>query len=379
MKLSKILMTSSLILSSLFAAAQNKDAKETVFNPHWYIQGQFGVQETLGETCFGKLITPNGQLAVGYNFSSKFGARLAVNAWQSKGALELDNVVNKWKWNYVAPTIDITADLTNIIGGYNPKRIVAVGVFAGVGANFAFSNDEAARVKTALLNRGIDALRLYWSGTKTRFVGQMGATLDFKISSRVSLGIELQANVLPDAYNSKKAGNADWYFNALAGVKIALGKSSKTKTKVVPAPSVIHDTVYVDRVVEKVVEKRIEVPVEVKTEAAEVKETLRRDVFFTIAKTVVTKAEMGKVEEVANFMKKHPSANVVITGYADKGTGNKAINLRLAKNRAAAVVDVLVNKYGISKSRIIAKSMDESMEQPYNDPIQNRVAICVVE
>ena len=71
MKLSKILMTSSLILSSLFAAAQNKDAKETVFNPHWYIQGQFGVQETLGETCFGKLITPNGQLAVGYNFSSK--------------------------------------------------------------------------------------------------------------------------------------------------------------------------------------------------------------------------------------------------------------------------------------------------------------------
>ena len=205
----------------------------------------------------------------------------------------------------------------------------------------------------------------------------MGATLDFKISSRVSLGIELQANVLPDAYNSKKAGNADWYFNALAGVKIALGKSSKTK--VVPAPTVIHDTVYVDRVVEKVVEKRIEVPVEVKTEAAEVKETLRRDVFFTIAKTVVTKAEMGKVEEVANFMKKHPSANVVITGYADKGTGNKAINLRLAKNRAAAVVDVLVNKYGISKSRIIAKSMDESMEQPYNDPIQNRVAICVVE
>ena len=67
---------------------------------------------------------------------------------------------------------------------------------------------------------------------------------------------------------------------------------------------------------------------------------------------------MGKVEEVANFMKKHPSANVVITGYADKGTGNKAINLRLAKNRAAAVVDVLVNKYGISKSRIIAKSME---------------------
>lgn len=377
MKLSKILMTSSLVLSSLFAAAQNKEATETVFNPHWYLQAQFGVQETLGETSFGKLIAPNGQLAVGYNFSSKFGARLAVNAWQSKGAFELNNDVTKWKWNYVAPTIDITADLTNIIGGYNPNRVVAVGVFAGIGANIGFSNDEAATAKDYLAKKGVEALQLYWDGTKARFLGQMGVTLDFKVSKRVSLGIELQANVLPDSYNSKKAGNADWYFNGLAGIKIALGKTSKTRP--VPAPIVLHDTVYVDRVVEKVVEKRVEVPVEPKTNTVEVKETLRRDVFFTIAKTVVTKAEMTKVEEVANFMKKHPDAKVVVTGYADKGTGSQTLNLRLAKNRANAVVDVLVNKFGISRSRIIAKSMDSSMEQPYNDPIQNRVAICVVE
>ena len=313
---------------------------------------------------------------MGYNFSSKFGARFDLNAWQSKAAFELTDAVYKWKWNYVAPTIDITADLTNIIGGYKPNRLVSVGVFAGIGANFGFSNDEAATAKAALAQRGHDALRLYWDGTKTRFLGQMGATVDFKVSNRVKLGIELQANVLPDGYNSKKAGNADWYFNALAGVKIALGKTSKKVAA--PAPLVMHDTVYVDRVVEKVVEKIVEKPVEVKTDAVEVQK-LRRDIFFTIAKTVVTQKEMSKVEEVANFMKANPASKVVVTGYADKGTGSKALNLRLSKNRANAVVKVLTGKYKIASDRIIVKSMDDDMEQPYSDPVQNRVAICVVE
>ncbi len=374
MKFSKIIMTSSLILSSLFAAAQDKEV--TAFNPHWYLQGQVGVQETLGEASFGKLLAPNAQIAAGYQFSSKFGARLAINAWESKAGLEFNNQLNKWKWNYVAPAIDVTADLTNIIGGYKPNRVVSVGVFAGIGANIGFGNGEAGDVRAALAQQNHEALRLYWDGTKARFLGRFGAMVDFKVSKRVSLGIELQANTLADGYNSKKAGNADWYFNALAGVKFTLGKS--TKAVPVPAPIVMHDTIYVDRVVEKVVEKRVEVPVEIKTDAVQVQK-LRRDIFFTIAKTVVTKQEMSKVEEVANFLKANPNSKVVITGYADKGTGSKTLNLRLAKNRANAVFNVLVEKYKISADRIIAKSMDDGMEQPYNDPIQNRVAICVVE
>lgn len=42
--------------------------------------------------------------------------------------------------------------------------------------------------------------------------------------------LEGNANITTDKYNSKKAGNADWYFNALAGLRINLGKSH-TKTK----------------------------------------------------------------------------------------------------------------------------------------------------
>ena len=376
MKLSRILLTSAFALSTLFMSAQTKtqEVTEEVFNPHWYLQAQIGVQETLGETSFGKLISPNGQLALGYQFNPYIGTRLVLNAWQSKGAFEFKGNRNVWKYNYVAPTLNVTADLTNILGGYKPNRVVSVGIFAGIGANIGFSNDEALEVKNMLASNGIDALGLYWDGTKARFLGQMGANVDFKVSKRVSLGIELQANVLPDSYNSKEAKNADWYFNALAGVKIALGKTTKKVTKTVEIPVIyetktVHDTV----IVERVVEKTVEVAPEPK------KEPLRRDIFFTIAKTQISKAEMAKVEEVANYLKANPDAKVVITGYADKGTGSVAINMRLSKQRAQKVADVLTSKYGIASSHITVKSMDESFEQPYNDPVQNRVAICIAE
>ena len=78
-------------------------------------------------------------------------------------------------------------------------------------------------------------------------------------------------------------------------------------------------------------------------------------------------------------MKQHPDTKVTVTGYADKGTGNLKINLRLSKQRADAVVNALIKDYGIAADRIIAKSMGEEEEQPYSTPAQNRVAICIVE
>ena len=89
------------------------------------------------------------------------GARLAINAWQSKAGLKFypntgDNSLDalkgdyKWKWNYIAPTVDITFNLSNLISGVNPKRVFSVGAFAGIGANIAWGNSEAADVNRTL-------------------------------------------------------------------------------------------------------------------------------------------------------------------------------------------------------------------------------------
>ncbi len=367
-------MTCSLVLSALTSGAQTKEitVTEDAYKPNWYIQGQFGVQETLGEPEFSDLLSPNAQIGVGYNFNPVLGLRLGVNAWQSKAGMTFNNVEHKWKWNYVAPTLDLTVDLTNLIGGYCPSRKWQVGILAGVGANIAWKNDQAGTVQSILVSNGITNhnLRHYWDGTKVSPVGKLGLYLDYNICERLAVGVELQANATTDHYNSKCAHNADWYFNGLVGLKYTLGAKNQKKTYAKEVPAIIDiDTIYVDRIIEK----KVEVPVEKKA----VK--LQRDVFFKISTSKISKDEMRKVSEVAAYLYAYPNSNVHIKGYADKGTGTQAINLRLSKQRAQAVVKALKEIYYIEESRIIVDSMDETMEQPYATPEQNRVSICIAE
>lgn len=384
MKINKLFLTASFALCAAFMghAQEAQEETEYVFQPHWYIQGQVGMQETLGETSFGKLASFNAQVGVGYRFNPVLGARLIFNGWTSKGSIEIDGKRSDWKWNYVAPTVNATVDLVNLFGGFNPERPVNAGIFAGIGANIAARNGEANDVNNALkasVYKDLDAaarpnvLRNIWTGTKARFVGQFGVYADYNITSNLKLGLELQANVLPDGYNSKKAGNADWYFNGLVGVKYAFGTTfTKQKRKKCCAASAEP----------QIIEKIVEVPVEkvvVKEVIKEIPAPLTRDVFFKISTVKITKDEMYKVAEVARYMKANPSTKVTVTGYADKGTGSRALNLRLSAQRAEAVAAALTKQYGIDSDRITVKSMGEAEDQPYSTPAQNRVAICIVE
>ena len=378
-------MSSLLAMGCLTASAQKEAKTEYVFTPHWYLQAQVGGQYTLGELSFKDLISPNAQLGVGYQFNKVIGVRFALNSWQSKAgqttwkmaAQPVNNgfdaaetqMVNKWKWNYIAPMIDATFNLTNLFCEYNPNRLVTVGVFGGIGANIGFGNDEANESVIA------ENLEYLWDGSKIRFAARAGANVDFRLSDKVSLGVELQATTLNDHYNSKRAGNADWYFNALAGVKYNLGKTYTTRKVEPVAP--------VERVIERIVEKPVPAPVTEKVEKpccekkAEPRETLRRDIFFTISSNVISAAEAKKVDDIVAYMKKYPEAKVTVTGYADKGTGNNTINDRIAAKRAKIVVDELVRK-GVSRDRITSDSKG-SRVQPFADNVKNRVSICIAE
>lgn len=382
MKIKKTLLSGLLLMGCLFASAQDQQPQtEYVFNPHFYVQVQGGGQYTLGEIAFDKLLSPNAQIAVGYNFTPLFGARLNVNAWQSKGGISMGETY-KWKYKYVAPAIDVTYNLSNAVAGFNPNRLFNLGVFAGLGVNFAWDNDEAGKAEAALAatypmahaQYNDQNLRYLWDGSKARVFGQFGVTGDFRITDNLSAGVEFAANVLSDRYNSKKAGNADWYFNGLVGVKYAFGKTYTTRTVAPQAP--------VERVIERVIEKVAERPAAPKTATAQVQaekvEPLRRDIFFTIRSFTIVPEEMTKVQEIADYLKKYPNATVAVTGYADRGTGNPTINKGYSEKRAKAVVDALVNKYGISRSRITADSKGDT-EQPFAEQVKNRVSICIAQ
>ena len=377
----KAILSCLMLMAGLSVSAQEqKGTTEYVFEPHWYIQIQGGAQYTTGETDFGKLISPNVQAAVGYNFSKALGARLAINAWQGKGGFDKDKFdlstigIDKqdYKFTYFAPSIDLTFNLSNIIAGFNPNRKFEFGAFIGGGVNFRSKCDDAAnidakwKVKYADVTEASKWTPMYENKSAVLPFAQAGLTADYKVSDKVSIGAEFNANILGDKFNFKNAGNPDSYFNLLLGAKIALGQTYSTKFIPAPEPEI--------KYVEKIVEKIVEVPAEPAVTAAE---PLRRDIFFQINKTVIRDSEAQKVQDIVAYMNQNPTSKVMITGYADAGTGNDRINDRLAAGRADAVVKALKNA-GIAESRISFDSKGARV-QPFEDNDSNRVSICIAE
>ena len=358
--------------SAMAATYTDKDGNEYQFKKHTFLDLQGGAQYTLGEAKFGDLLSPNVQLGLGYQFSPVFGMRLQANGWQSKGgwsgfrANPGETPYNAtYKFKYVAPGVDFMFNLSNLFCGWNPNRVLNVTAFLGGGANIAWDNDEVNELATTMKNQNAYNLEYLWDGTKVRPYGRAGLELAFKVSKSVSLMLEGNANITSDKYNSKKAGNPDWYFNALAGLRINLGKSATKKEKPVePAPAPVQKVEEPAPAPAPVVEKKVE--------------EIRRDIFFTINSNKISEKENQKILEVIDFLVKYPEAKVVVTGYADKGTGNDRINDRIAAKRAAAVVWMLEKRYGIPAERIIEESKG-SRVQPFAENDMNRVSIMIAK
>ena len=378
MKPMKLFMASAMLMMGTAAMAQatytDKDGNEYQFKKHAFLDLQGGAQYTLGEAKFGDLISPNVQLGLGYQFSPVFGMRLQANGWQSMGgwsgfrANPGETPYNAtYKFKYVAPGLDFMFNLSNLFCGWNPNRVLNVTAFLGGGANIAWDNDGVNELAATMKNQNDYNLEYLWDGTKVRPYGRAGLELAFKVSKSVSLMLEGNANITSDKYNSKKAGNPDWYFNALAGLRINLGKSATKKEKPVepePAPAPVQKVEEPAPAPAPVVEKKVE--------------EIRRDIFFTINSNKISEKENKKILEVIDFLVKYPEAKVVVTGYADKGTGNDRINDRIAAKRAAAVVWMLEKRYGIPAERIIEESKG-SRVQPFAENDMNRVSIMIAK
>ena len=383
MTTSKLLMAAALLGFSSASIAQNTytdvDRNVYSFQKHFFVDVQGGAQYTLGEAKFGDLLSPNVQLGIGYQFSPVFGMRLQVNGWQSKGGWVAyrKNVGDTpfsadYKFNYVAPGVDFMFNLSNLLCGWNPNRVLNATAFVGGGANVAWGNDEANEIGSNIQKLDNYNLEYLWSGTKVRPYGRAGIDLEFKVSKAVSIMLEGNVNVISDKYNSKKADNADWYFNALAGVRINLGKSytKEAKKKVEEAPAAVP--------VADVKPQSQPQPVQTEQKAEEKVEQIRRDVFFRINSNIVSEAQDAKIKDVVDYLNKYPEAKVVVTGYADAGTGNDIINDRLSAKRAATVAKILKEKYGIAESRISEESKGARV-QPFADNDMNRVSILIAK
>lgn len=372
-KCSLLVVLLLLCTGSLFAQTENK-VENVEFNPHWYLQLQGGVGHTVGEVDFKDLISPAAAIYAGYHFTPVWGVRAGFSGWQAKGAWVDYRDNQKYKYNYLQLNADVTFNLINCIAGYNPNRWFDIYLFAGVGGNYSFNNDDAVKI-----NDAGHTLTKLWRDNKVFVAGRGGVGLDFRLSQGVIFNLEGNVNGLSDKFNSKKGSKFDYQYNMLAGFKFALGKT--TKSKPVEAVKKSEYVAPAEPVAPKqeeepaptpVVEEPVEQPV-----AQEVVEPAKENIFFKLNSSVVRESEVSKIEELVAYMNKYENAKITLTGYADVQTGNPRYNMSLSQRRAESVAKALVDR-GISRDRIntVAKG---DVEQLFSVQSENRVVICLSE
>lgn len=337
-------------------------------NGHWFIGIQAGVEQTVGETSFGGLISPASSFNFGYQFTPVWGLRVGVSGWQAKGAA-IASETSVYKFNYIQGNLDVIVDLCGIFGGYKMHRAVNPYIFAGVGVNGSFNNSEAQTMSPYLPD-----IEYVWDGTKVFPVGRFGVGMGVRLTDDVHFNIEINGNFISDKFNSKKGSAVDWQLGAQAGFTFKIGM--KKKAVVVPSvsePEPEPEPEYQPQPDhEPTVDPKQEVPVVV-TSAFE---SVTKEIYFTIGRSDIRESEKSKLDEVLSLLKDNPTTSVTVIGHADAETGSEQRNMELSKERAENVAAAL-EAAGIVSERITVQYKGAT-ENPFSTPEQNRVAICLV-
>ena len=382
-------------LVSFVVLASTVKAQDT-FYPGWYFGLQGGSNYTTSnywQMGHFKHITPNAALNLGYDFTPVFGLRGTL----SGPVANFPEEKTAHKFNYGQLGLDATIDIINIFK-YGPKRIVNPYLFVGGAVYDRFKVADVAN-KIGVGLRG-------------------GLGVNFRLSDLVTLGLELQDNMLGNQFNTKDdnqifAGDIlnwkkpfqwDDNFAALAGLKFNFGANAKRKAAIASAAAAEAAALEAARAAEKAAAERAAAEKlaaekaaaekaaaeklaaeKAAAEAAAAKAAAEKaaaearasveNVYFDLNKSVIKKAESVKVDNVIALMNKYPEAVVTVTGYADKQTGTAKRNMTLSQQRAERVAKALTDA-GISADRITVKYVGDT-EQVSNVREENRVAVCV--
>lgn len=339
-------------------AVQAKDTtteKDYKSYPHMFFGLHGGGQTTFTNYKTSKLITPMYGVSFGGYFTPVVGTRLHVSGYQNKGGVKSINETYDYK--YVTSDLDLMLNLTNLFTR-RTDNIFNVVLFGGIGLNYSWDNDDMLALNSA----GKTNYSQAWDKDLLSHNARVGMLFDLNLAKHFGLNFEVAANSLSDRYNSKTSARDDWQLTASVGLIFKFGYKDKKRE---PAPveekevwATRPDTVWYDDVTYK------EVPVQEKFES---------EIYYEINKV---EQPQDKIDEIVNFIKNHKNCKVIVTSYADKGTGNPTINMTFSQERTDNLVNALV-KAGVDKSIITADYKGDTV-QPYSENDKNRVSITVV-
>lgn len=374
----KTLLISAATICALSAVAQAVETPK--FSDNWSIGVQGGVTTPLTNHKFVKSMKPvvgitlNKQVTPTFGVGAEGYASIATSDWRGR-------TYSTTAFDDSYAGLYGTVDLFNLFGGYNGTvRPFTIDAMIGAGWGHMYIDSR----------HGLD---------HNYFATKAGLNFNFNVSDYVTINVspsvywdmsDSHTKFTSAAYN---AGHAT--FNLLAGVKYHFGGhrfdivTPYNQAEVDALNGQVNDLraalvaegAATQAALDQAAALALQLnacqnqPVQTDTVTSNQYSTVRY-VFYRIGSATITNDQKPNVEQIADYLRDHPNATVIVKGYASKD-GNYDFNIKLAQRRAESVKTMLVKTYKIKESRITAEG--EGIGNMFDQESWNRVSICTIE
>ena len=348
------------------------------FWDNWFITLDAGAQMYFGESdnlgSFTDRLTPAFSLSAGKWITPVIGLRAQVTGFNligytgtatNKFVSGSESGYFKQEWDYINVNGVALLNLSAALAGYKADRTYEIIPYAGFGGIAALSGPDnimEPSVQAGLINK-------------------------FRLSDALDLNLELKGTMIHQDFDGESGGSR------LEGIGAAvLGLTYKFKNRgftpyvpAAPAEPQLISAEELARLRQQVVSEQArarQLQDEIAAEKAKPSGVVvEKDlvaaglaVFFDFDKSIVSDKEKVNLGFVAEAIKNYPNEKFLITGHADKATGPADYNQKLSERRAQAVVDMLVNEFGVNRNQLEAKGVGDK-ENSFPTPVLNRVVI----
>lgn len=374
---------------SIIASAQDVKKTDSQFKPGWYLGLNGGINWFLGEGnnvldatgnhwSFAKSMGYLGRLEAGYQFNPIYALRgmVGFNQFNHYTQPTINGVPTDGNNLFTGETLsaDLLMNITNLTQGYSANRKLSLSAFAGLGLAYMNENSQFNNLAGSFLRGGLQgnynitpalALNLIAElNIQSDNTNDMDGGLFFDMSPDLSLGLAYR---LPEKVISTPVDDKLPIKDTEPVVEPVVTPVVKDSTPVV-VPDVKPDKTIVPVIVQ---------PEVTKTEVETAVDYLNEHIYFAINnRTPDTNEYDDEMKVIAKYVQQHPDVQIIVRGYADRGTGNIEVNNLISKQRAVNVANTLIRKYGVPYKNIWVRWYGGAI-QPYNKNAKNNRLVIV--
>lgn len=373
---------STVVVSDVTEEIQYNNDKYKVETNHffdnWFVSGGFGGQVLFGnhdkQVKFFNRIAPALDIAVGKWFTPGIGVRLMYSGLSVKGATQKEGHgefpthstgedvpgkggdgywLMKQKFKFYNLHLDALFNMSNILYGYNEKRVYNCSPYFGLGWTRVWESPQSMEVSA-----------------------NVGILNSFRLNDALDLNLDIRGAYVSDRFDGELGGRwGEGIWSATIGLTYKFKPRGWDRSKTIIRT---HDrTSELKAMQDKLNDMQVQLAKR-KTDSITVIRTMAAASFvvFKIDTWDLTNEARVQLSLFAeNIKKADPNVIYIITGYADKGTGSVERNIVLSKNRARVVYECLVNEFGVPKKQLRIDHKGGVDDMFYNDPRMSRAVI----